>query len=100
MCKIWQEVYKEIKPSFCSQETCGPLGGRLADTQLTVILGRILEVQETRRLERFLLIRKGTREEIMLELGFGDYLEFQQVNVGFLSKDSKAHDVQRMGHLA
>lgn len=28
-----------------SQEACGPLGGRLADTQLTVLLDSILEVQ-------------------------------------------------------
>lgn len=46
-----------------------------------------------------ILVREGPMEEVMPKLGFEDYLEFQQMNVDFLSKDTKACNVQRMGHL-
>lgn len=40
-----------------------------------------------------LLLRDGPMGEVMLELGLGGYLEFQQMNIGFLSNYTKAHEV-------
>lgn len=33
------------------------------------------------------------------DLGFEGSLELQQINIDFLSKDTEAHNVQKMGHL-
>lgn len=51
--------------------------------------------RETWRLERLLLIREGPAEEVMLELSFEGNLEFQQMNIDFLSKNTNAHDTFR-----
>lgn len=40
-----------------------------------------------------ILVRGSPVEEVMRELGFEDYLEFQQMNVDFLSKNTVAHHV-------
>lgn len=42
----------------------------MADTQLAILLGRILEVQNTVKPGRLPLLRKGPIEEVILELGF------------------------------
>lgn len=51
--------------------------------------------RETWRLERLLLTREGPAEEGMLELSFDGNLEFQPINVDFLSKSTNAHDTFR-----
>lgn len=66
-----------------------------ADTQLTVPLGRILGAQNgvKRRDWRKIPVREGRMEEVMPELGFEGYLEFQQMNVDFLNKDTVTRHV-------